>query len=180
MGYCCNKIHILKMKVAWAALALASVLMPEAWGMPHSFKPKDYKEKKCKRDEILMTTERGEECFKKGPPLFECSWSSSEEDGEERGESECKALCEEDEYDQKDCADLVHCNLIEGIGGVCNDLKKCKDDKDCGPLEHLDDKKSADRHCVNKGKGKKCYFTGDFEYYLDGYDLEIWSTTDNI
>merc|ERR1711990_71127 len=119
--YCCIDVEFiskgsLKMKVAWAALTLASVLMPEAKQAPQ------------------------------GPPLLRCDPNKQTVEMQGKGgiSTECIELCKEygknNDDGEKYCADLVHCHGIledengNGGQGVCNDSKECETDKDCGPL----------------------------------------------
>ena len=55
----------------------------------------------------------------------------------------------------------MHCDGdVDDYKAVCNDLKKCETDKDCGSLGYITTSGSAGRNCEDKGKGKKCYFDG--------------------
>merc|ERR1711931_224893 len=136
----------LKMKVVWAALTLASVLMSEAKQAPQ------------------------------GPPLLRCDPNKptvtrpNKEGGLLGGIStECIELCKEYGKNNKDgekyCADMVYCDGLEDGGngwvgqGVCNfahsDNNKCETDKDCGPLGDVTSG-SVSRRC------------GDMQCFLDG------------
>merc|ERR1711990_352570 len=86
----------LKMKVAWAALTLASVLMPEAKQAPSKSSNGDLKEIKCKPDEIALLMGWGSmKCFKKGPPLLPCHSNNIES-------TECEELCKLHANNNKD------------------------------------------------------------------------------
>merc|ERR1712055_115730 len=132
----------LKMKVAWAALTLASVLVLEAsasapWGTPQ-----------------------------KNPILLECANLNNGDS------NECEDLCKEYGKNNKDgekhCANLYRCDARDSMPnkGVCNDFKECKTDEDCEDLGQIT-KKQAGRKCEDTHIGpigsRVCTFDGSFK-----------------
>jgi len=135
------------MWVAWAALTLASVLVPEAfadeWDLP----------------------------VQKSPILVTCDNLKQTES------TECKDICKEygknnpgrEQYCTHlttcDGRNVPECDDKECPGkAVCNDIKECETDQDCEELGNIFTTGVAKRKCEEKEKeaegGKRCWFDG--------------------
>jgi len=141
------------------ALALASIIVP---------KPSEADSKpKCKAGyvEVPNPPVGGTTCTKIMAPLIRCTFDKP---------GECKKLCADHVMTQdtrppdKSCARLTHCDMgpetsLEKLRerGVCNDLKKCETNKCCEEgLGYTQTTGQAQRECIDKGDGKKCYWNG--------------------
>jgi len=128
------------MKVAWAALTLASVLVPEAFARLQ-----------VQKSPILVTCDN----LKNGDST-EC-------------EDKCKEYGKNNPGREQYCTHLTQCdgrNVPECDGkecpgkAVCNDMKECETDQDCVDLGNIFTTGLAKRKCEEKDKEKRCWFDG--------------------
>merc|ERR1712121_11632 len=124
--YCCIDVEFiskgsLKMKVAWAALTLASVLMPEAKQAPGP---------PLLRCDPNKQTENSTECIEL------CKeYGKNNKDGEKY----CAHLVH--------CDGIWEDGGEAYVEGWCSDMKKCETDKDCEP--YVTTSGSAGRKCTH-------------------------------